>query len=119
MQLTDEPDKRCYPLNGRLMCRSCHIQHLNVDHSAGNHQIQVSELCKSPKHNFVQHKYPFVLFSECCCMLSIYRVNHDPPEILMSYRTILMNNFIDTVVFFCNCLVLKLCLRCRFYCYQR
>lgn len=41
MQLTDEPDKRCYPLNGRLMCRSCHIQHLNADHSAGNHQIQV------------------------------------------------------------------------------
>ncbi|XP_025831276.1 LIM domain-containing protein jub isoform X2 [Agrilus planipennis] len=28
MQLTDEPDKRCYPLEGRLMCRSCHIQHL-------------------------------------------------------------------------------------------
>ncbi|KAK4879028.1 hypothetical protein RN001_007174 [Aquatica leii] len=28
MQLTDEPDKRCYPLNGRLMCRSCHIQRI-------------------------------------------------------------------------------------------
>ncbi|XP_076762346.1 LIM domain-containing protein jub isoform X2 [Xylocopa sonorina] len=26
MQLTDEPDKRCYPLDGRLMCRACHIQ---------------------------------------------------------------------------------------------
>lgn len=25
MQLTDEPDKRCYPLRGRLLCRSCHI----------------------------------------------------------------------------------------------
>lgn len=29
MQLTDEPDKRCYPLDGRLMCRSCHINHHN------------------------------------------------------------------------------------------
>ncbi|KAF5303033.1 hypothetical protein FQR65_LT08362 [Abscondita terminalis] len=28
MQLTDEPDKRCYPLNGQLMCRTCHIQHV-------------------------------------------------------------------------------------------
>ncbi|XP_060527853.1 LIM domain-containing protein jub [Cylas formicarius] len=28
MQLTDEPDKRCYPLEGRLLCRSCHIQQL-------------------------------------------------------------------------------------------
>ncbi|XP_023706976.1 LIM domain-containing protein jub [Cryptotermes secundus] len=29
MQLTDEPDKRCYPLDGRLMCRACHIQCLS------------------------------------------------------------------------------------------
>lgn len=29
MQLTDEPDKRCYPLEGRLMCRACHIQRLS------------------------------------------------------------------------------------------
>jgi len=28
MQLTDEPDKRCYPLDGRLMCRHCHVEHL-------------------------------------------------------------------------------------------
>lgn len=28
MQLTDEPDKRCYPLESRLMCRSCHIERL-------------------------------------------------------------------------------------------
>ncbi|XP_058811788.1 LIM domain-containing protein jub isoform X2 [Topomyia yanbarensis] len=29
MQLTDEPDKRCYPYEGRLMCRSCHIQKIS------------------------------------------------------------------------------------------
>ncbi|XP_050529273.1 LIM domain-containing protein jub isoform X2 [Daktulosphaira vitifoliae] len=28
MQLTDEPDKRCYPLDSHLLCRSCHISHL-------------------------------------------------------------------------------------------
>lgn len=25
MQLTDEPEKRCYPLGDRLFCRNCHI----------------------------------------------------------------------------------------------
>ncbi|XP_055587095.1 LIM domain-containing protein jub-like isoform X1 [Uranotaenia lowii] len=30
MQLTDEPDKRCYPYEGRLMCRSCHIQKISI-----------------------------------------------------------------------------------------
>ncbi|XKL60682.1 hypothetical protein PGB90_007739 [Kerria lacca] len=46
MQLTDEPDKRCYPLNGRLMCRSCHIQHLNSDlHPINGHQIQSVAAC--------------------------------------------------------------------------
>ncbi|KAJ6638479.1 LIM domain-containing protein jub [Pseudolycoriella hygida] len=28
MQLTDESDKRCYPYEGRLMCRACHLQKL-------------------------------------------------------------------------------------------
>lgn len=36
MQLTDEPDKRCYPLDGRLFCRSCHVQRLN---RAAPHQM--------------------------------------------------------------------------------
>lgn len=29
MQLTDEPDKRCYPLEGHLLCRNCHLQRIN------------------------------------------------------------------------------------------
>lgn len=28
MQLTDEQDKRCYPYEDSLLCRSCHIEKL-------------------------------------------------------------------------------------------
>ncbi|XP_053686316.1 LIM domain-containing protein jub isoform X2 [Sabethes cyaneus] len=35
MQLTDEPDKRCYPYDGRLMCRSCHIQKISLQDMHG------------------------------------------------------------------------------------
>uniref|UniRef100_A0A1I8PX52 LIM zinc-binding domain-containing protein n=1 Tax=Stomoxys calcitrans TaxID=35570 RepID=A0A1I8PX52_STOCA len=34
MQLTDEPDKRCYPLDNRLLCRSCHLQCLSLQSSS-------------------------------------------------------------------------------------
>uniref|UniRef100_A0A182JUY9 LIM zinc-binding domain-containing protein n=1 Tax=Anopheles christyi TaxID=43041 RepID=A0A182JUY9_9DIPT len=35
MQLTDESDKRCYPYEGRLMCRSCHIQKISIQDRRG------------------------------------------------------------------------------------
>lgn len=30
MQLTDEPDKRCYPYEDILLCRNCHLQKISV-----------------------------------------------------------------------------------------
>lgn len=33
IQLTDEPDKRCYPLEGCLLCRSCHLTRISNDPS--------------------------------------------------------------------------------------
>lgn len=29
MQLTDEPNQRCYPLEGHLMCHACHLRRLD------------------------------------------------------------------------------------------
>lgn len=40
IQLTDEPDKRCYPLENRLLCRSCHLQCLSMQSSHTGHQHQ-------------------------------------------------------------------------------
>lgn len=46
MQLTDEPDKRCYPLDGRLLCRSCHLQCLSMQ-SASPHVGHQEPVCAS------------------------------------------------------------------------
>ena len=32
MQLTDEPDKRCYPLGSHLLCHGCHIKQLRAEY---------------------------------------------------------------------------------------
>ncbi|XP_031622786.1 LIM domain-containing protein jub [Contarinia nasturtii] len=31
MQLTDEPESKCYPFEGRLMCRTCHLQRISMN----------------------------------------------------------------------------------------
>lgn len=32
MPLTDEPDKRCYPLDDHLFCHMCHIKRLHLEY---------------------------------------------------------------------------------------
>ncbi|KAF8784508.1 LIM domain-containing protein 1-like [Argiope bruennichi] len=42
LQLTDEPDKRCYPLDGHLLCRNCHLNRLESLGKAPSAQLQRS-----------------------------------------------------------------------------
>ncbi|GIX73565.1 LIM domain-containing protein jub [Caerostris extrusa] len=42
LQLTDEPDKRCYPLDGHLLCRDCHLKRLEKLGKSPNLQMQRS-----------------------------------------------------------------------------
>ena len=53
MQLTDEPDKRCYPLQDHLFCRSCHIQSLI---NMGCHPTNEIEVRVTPSyfHNLIK-----------------------------------------------------------------
>lgn len=48
LQLTDEPDKRCYPLENHLLCRDCHLNRLEVlgksSTSTSQRSLQVSDL---------------------------------------------------------------------------
>ena len=58
MQLTDEPDKRCYPLQDHLFCRSCHIQSLIKMGCHPSNEIEVAYYTK-PKHFFFHPKSAF------------------------------------------------------------
>ena len=42
LQLTDEPEQRCYPLDEALLCRRCHLQRLAQLGRAATGHIQVS-----------------------------------------------------------------------------
>lgn len=41
IQLTDEPDKRCYPLEGCLLCRSCHLTRISNDPSEPTVRLEI------------------------------------------------------------------------------
>ena len=46
MQLTDEPEQRCYPLEGHLLCRSCHLHKLHtLGRTPSQMQVSSSNLC--------------------------------------------------------------------------
>ncbi|XP_018026961.1 LIM domain-containing protein jub isoform X2 [Hyalella azteca] len=41
VQLTDEPEQRCYPLEGRLLCRTCHVHRLqSMGRGGAHHTLQ-------------------------------------------------------------------------------
>jgi len=47
MQLTDEPDKRCYPLHGALLCQCCHVRRLSDGYQAAALSSDDAGSCRS------------------------------------------------------------------------
>jgi hypothetical protein len=55
MQLTDDPGKRCYPLNNTILCYTCHLKRLKINeillNSSNNSTSSVPSIMQQQQHS--------------------------------------------------------------------